>query len=367
MKILIVGSGLSGATIARLAAEDGHEITVIDKREHIGGNVYDYVDEETKIRISKYGVHIFHTSKEKVWEFVNKYEEWIPYKHKVLSYVFGRYLQIPVNISTLNEVYNKEIKTEADAKKFYDIIQYKGEIKNSEDAAKARVGSHLYELLFKNYTIKQWDKHPSQLEASVLERIPYRTDFNDRYFNDTYEGLPKNGYTTFVTNILQHENINVLLNTEYVSEMQNEYDVVFFTGKIDTYFKEKFGKLEYRSLRFEFEKLEMKQYQPYAQINYPEKRHEWTRIIEYKHLYPFDSRQTIIAREYSTSEGEEYYPVPTAENRNTYLQYQKEAEETEKNNNVYFVGRLANYKYMNMDEAIENAMNAYDRFKTKIN
>jgi UDP-galactopyranose mutase len=366
MKILIVGCGLSGSTIARLAAEDNHQVCLIDKREHIGGNVYDFIDEDTGIRLSKYGVHIFHTNNDEVWNFVNRFSEWNPYQHKVLSYLNGRYVPIPVNINTINEVFNVELSKQEQAQSFLSKLQYKGKVTNSEDAAKARVGDRLYELLFLHYTIKQWDKHPRELEPSVLERIPVRTDFNDRYFNDKYEALPANGYTSFVTNMLNHENIKVLLNTEYSADFRKEFDVVFFTGKIDSYFQEKYGKLEYRSLDFKYELLNMKQYQPYCQVNYPEERHKFTRIIEYKHLYPIDINKTIIAREYSTSEGEEYYPVPTEKNRAIYNQYQKEAETTEDKEGVYFVGRLANYKYMNMDEAISNAIIAYKKF-TSVN
>ena len=255
MKILIVGCGLSGSTIGRLAAEDNHQVCLIDKREHIGGNVYDFIDEDTGIRLSKYGVHIFHTNNDEVWNFVNRFSEWNPYQHKVLSYLNGRYIPIPVNINTINEVFNVELSKQEQAQSFLSKLQYKGKVRNSEDAAKARVGDRLYELLFLHYTIKQWDKHPRELEPSVLERIPVRTDFNDRYFNDKYEALPANGYTSFVTNMLNHENIKVLLNTEYSADFRKEFDVVFFTGKIDSYFQEKYGKLEYRSLDFKYELL----------------------------------------------------------------------------------------------------------------
>jgi UDP-galactopyranose mutase len=219
-------------------------------------------------------------------------------------------------------------------------------------------GNELYKMMFENYTIKQWDKKPSELEPSVLQRIPVRTNYDDRYFNDKYEGLPKDGYTSLVRNILNHKNISISLSTVYEHSMKSNYDKIFFTGKIDTYFSDKFGKLEYRSLRFDYETIKVEDYQPVSVVNYPESQYPFTRIIDYKKFYNIKSNKSIIAKEYSQSTGEEYYPIPNNRNRELYSLYQKEAEVLEKDG-IYFVGRLANYKYFNMDAAIDNAMSVY--------
>lgn len=360
MKInLIVGSGLSGATLARKLAENDEQVIIIDKREHIGGNVYDYTDKLTNIRLSKYGAHIFHTNDDEVWQFVNKYSNWIKYQHKVLSYVDNKFVPIPVNIVTVNKLFNLKIQDEQTMTSWLKQQQTHKEIKNSRDAALSRVGPDLYKLMFENYTFKQWALKPEQLEPSVLQRIPVRTNFNDRYFNDKYEALPKNGYTEFVNNLLDHKNIKIYLN-KYYRPNEIKSDRVFFTGKIDGYFKEQYGKLEYRSLKFQYEKLEIENYQPRPVINYPELKYNYTRIIDYKQFYNIKSKYSIIAKEYSTDQGEEYYPVPTKTNRDLYKKYQKLAKDLE-NDNIFFVGRLAEYKYYNMDQAIKSALSLYNK------
>ncbi len=357
MKILIVGAGLSGLTIARLAADEGHLITIIDKRNHIGGNIYDYIHPDTGIRLSKYGAHIFHTSDEDVWQFVNRFSQWTDYKHRVLSLVDNSLVPVPVNRNTINKIFNLDLQTEEEAQAFLDTVTYKGEVKNSEHSAKARVGNVLYEKMFKYYTKKQWDKYPSELDPSVMERIPVRVNTDDRYFNDTYEGLPKDGYTALAKNMVEHPNIIIKLSTAYDNSFKG-YDKVYFTGKIDTYFNNKFGKLEYRSLVFKYETVDVKDYQPTSVVNYPSLDYGYTRIIDYKKFYPIQSDKSIIAKEYSTDKGEEYYPVPNKANKDLYIKYQEEAERLEKDG-IYFVGRLANYKYLNMDQAISNAIAVY--------
>jgi len=360
-KTIIVGAGLSGATIARKLAEDGYKVLVIDKRDHIGGNTYDYIDSLTGIRLSKYGAHIFHTNHENVWEFVNKFSNWIFYEHKVLSYVNNILVPIPVNITTVNKLFGLHIKTKQDMKQWLKKNQIISNIKNSKDSALARVGKDLYKLMFENYTKKQWDLDPSELEPSVLERIPVRENYNDRYFSDKYEALPENGYTQFVQNILNHQNIEVKLKEEYNSK-KHKADRLIFTGKIDTYFSDKFGKLEYRSLNFKYITYEIEDYQPAAVINYPSLEYPYTRKIDYKKFYNIKSKYSVIAEEFSTNTGEEYYPIPTAKNREIYALYQQEAKKLE-NENIYFVGRLAEYKYFNMDEAIFSALQLYEKIK----
>ena len=356
---LIVGSGLSGATLARKLANDGEKVLVIDKRNHIGGNVYDYVDADTGIRISKYGAHIFHTNNEDVWSFVNKFSVWLPYEHRVLSYVNHKLVPVPVNITTINRLFNLSIDNEYKMNAWLSEKQIKNTIKNSKDAALSRVGDELYFLMFENYTRKQWDLDPSELEPSVLERIPVRNNFYDRYFSDKYEALPENGYTDFVKSILNHKNIEVKINEEY-NKKKHKAKRIFFTGKIDSYFSNKFGELEYRSLKFNYTKHKIKDYQPTAVVNYPSLDYPYTRKIDYKKFYNIQSDWSIIAEEYSTSIGEGYYPIPNEKNRQIYKLYQNEAKRLE-NENVYFIGRLAEYKYFNMDQAILSALQLYDR------
>jgi UDP-galactopyranose mutase len=360
---IIVGAGLSGATLARKLADKGEKVLVIEKRDHIGGNTYDYIDTKTGIRLSKYGAHIFHTNSEVVWSFVNQFSEWNMYKHKVLSYVNGKHVPVPVNITTVNELFDLKISNISEMQSWLKENQVKGEINNSKDSALAKVGQELYKLMFENYTIKQWDLNPSELEPSVLERIPVRDTFNDRYFSDKYEALPSNGYTEFVKNILDHKNITVELNTEYNNSIHKS-NKLFFTGKIDSYFADKFGKLEYRSLNFNYKTYDIEDYQPAAVVNYPSLEYPYTRKIDYKKFYNTKSKYSIIAEEFSSSVGEEYYPVPTKKNRDIYSKYQAEAKKLE-SNNIYFVGRLAEYKYFNMDQAILSALELFDKIYKK--
>lgn len=367
--IVIVGSGLSGATLANKFANDGHMVFVYEKRDHIGGNVYDYTHDETNLLIGKYGAHIFHTSYEDVWKFVNKFTEFNSYEHKVLSKVDDKLVPVPVNITTVNEILGMNIKTEKAMKKWLEYRQGLYEQifpnnKNSKEAALRRIGEYtLYYKMFKYYTYKQWAKYPEELEPSVLERIPIRTDYNDRYFSDKYEGIPKNGYTRMVNKMLNHKNIFMWLNYDFKEVPKDIEDpLIFYTGKIDSYFNDKFGALEYRSLRFEHEVYQGESFQRAAVVNYPQMDEDFTRIVEHKKIYQQEGPKTLITREYSSSTGEAYYPVPTERNRKIYAKYQKEAEKLEKEG-IYFVGRLANYKYFNMDQAIKNALELYNKVK----
>lgn len=358
---IIVGAGLSGATIARKLAEDGNKVTVIDKRDHLGGNVYDYIDKQTGIRLSKYGAHIFHTNYENVWEFVNRFTKWLPYEHKVLSYVNNKFVPVPVNITTVNKLFNLSIKTKAEMDNWLQNNQIISKINNSKDSALARVGKDLYKLMFENYTKKQWDLFPEQLEPSVLQRIPVRNNFNERYFSDKYEALPVDGYTVFVKNILNHKNITLKLNEPY-NKKKHKADKLIFTGKIDSFFSNKYGKLQYRSLYFKYNTYKIKNYQPTAVVNYPSLEYPYTRKIDYKKFYNTESNYSVIAEEFSTNKGEEYYPIPNTKNRQTYLLYQQEAKKYEKHD-IFFVGRLAEYKYFNMDQAIYSALKLYEQIK----
>uniref|UniRef100_A0A6C0JRV4 UDP-galactopyranose mutase C-terminal domain-containing protein n=1 Tax=viral metagenome TaxID=1070528 RepID=A0A6C0JRV4_9ZZZZ len=356
MKILIVGAGLSGSVIARDMAEGGNEVLVIEKRDHIAGNCYDYIDDKTGILMNKYGAHLFHTNSEQVWEYINRFSEWIRWDHEVVSYVENKLVPIPVNITTVNQLCGTSITNTEEMDKWLKSVQYSGEIRNSEDIAISRVGKEIYEKLFKPYTIKQWNKDPTELDPSVLARIPVRNSFDTRYFSDKYQVLPKYGYTKFVESILNHKNIKIQLNTDFFEINSSNYDHVIFTGPIDKYFESSgLPKLEYRSINFEINRLSNYGYfQPKPVVNYPETNVDFTRIVEYKHFYNQTSDSTVIVKEFTTDKGEPYYPVPNKQNLDLYEKYRILAN---KESNVHFVGRLASYKYFNMDDAILNALN----------
>jgi UDP-galactopyranose mutase len=357
-RFLVVGSGLSGAVIAEnIATRLNDKVTIIEKRDHIGGNCYDYIDEETGILINKYGAHIFHTNNESVWDYINTFDRWIRWDHKVLSYVDNKFVSIPVNITTINELCDQHLQNEKDVNTWLQMNQTQyTNITNSEEMAKSRVGEVLYEKLIKHYTFKQWNKYPSELDKSVLERIPVRPNFDTRYFSDKYQALPHKGYTHFFTKLLNHPNIEVLLNTDYFEHSKrNTYDVIIFTGPIDSYFPN-LEKLEYRSIEFTIQRFNnMNFYQPNSVVNYPNKEVPYTRIVEYKHFLHQQSNDTIIISEQTNDHGEPYYPVPNEKNLKLYEQYKSLAKK-EEDKNIYFIGRLANYKYFNMDEAILNSL-----------
>jgi UDP-galactopyranose mutase len=365
---LIVGSGLSGAVLAeRITTILKEKVIIIEKRDHIGGNCFDYIDESTGIRVSKYGAHLFHTNSDNVWNYINKFSEWVRWDHKVISMVENTFVPIPVNITTVNQLCNQHITNEIEMKEYMKNIQQSyDEIKNSEEMALSRVGKDLYEKMFKPYTVKQWNKDPSELDPSVLARIPIRYDFDTRYFSDKYQALPKNGYTEFIKNIVNHPLITVYTSTDFeeyrIKNNLSNFKKIFYTGPIDEYFKNNnLDKLEYRSIEFtQTIYKNMNFYQPNSVINYPELNTPYTRIIEYKHFLNQISPDTIIVSEITTDNGEPYYPVPTLRNIELYEKYKQLAEKEESEKNVYFVGRLANYKYFNMDQAIENALITFD-------
>lgn len=358
--IIIVGAGLTGAVIAeRCANVLNKRVIVIEKRPHVAGNCYDFVD-ENEIIVSKYGAHIFHTSDEEVWQYLQKFAEWQPYEHRVLSKVNGKLVIIPVNIDTVNSLLELHLKSSKDMEEWLQSQRSQTtNFVNSEEVALSRLGSKkLYELMFKNYTYKQWSLWPSELEPSVLSRIPVRFNKNDRYFNDTYEAMPKKGYTDLIEHMLANPLIEVRLNTDYfdVKASIPKQSTIFYTGPIDRYFNNKFDKLQYRSLRFEFETINKDSYQEAAVINYPSLDVPFTRIVEYKKLYESKSDKSVISREYPTWDGEPFYPVPTKQNRDLYEKYQYEATLVP---STVFAGRLANYKYYNMDQAVKNALHVY--------
>ncbi len=372
--IVIVGAGISGATLAERYASKGKKILVIEKRDHIGGNCYDFYNEDG-ILVSKYGAHLFHTNYEDVWEYVNRFSEWYFYEHRVLARVDGQLVPIPVNITTVNKLFGLSIKNEQEMREWLEQNQVKNDNpQNGEEAVLARVGKVLYEKMFKNYTKKQWDRYPDQLDASVLNRIPVRDNFDDRYFGDKYQYLPKEGYTKIFEKMLDHPNITVKLNTDYfdVKDEVGQYEKLFYTGPIDRFFDFKHNidtHLEYRSINFVWETHDTEQYQEAPVINYPSLEDgEFTRIVEYKHFTKQKHPKTTISKEFSVDhvEGvtEPYYPVPNPKNDAIYNQYKEEAD---KLTDIYFVGRLANYKYFNMDQAFKNALDLFHSLEGKAN
>ena len=367
---VIVGSGLSGVVFADALSITNKNILIIEKRDHIAGNCYDYIDKDTNIRVSKYGAHIFHTNSCIVWDYVNKYSKWIPYKHKVYGKIENTQFPIPININTVNILCNKNIKNESEMKEYIELVRDKSIVdpKNSEEYCLQKFGKELYEKVIKHYTKKQWDKYPDELDVSVLQRIPLRYDFSEGYFNDIYQALPENGYTEFVNNIVNKNNILTIYNTdyfEYKNKLNKNIIKTIYTGPIDHFYKSLgYEKLEYRSINFNFTKIKnTKYFQNNSVINYPSNDFEFTRIVEYKHFYPNSSNHTIISKEFSTEYGDPYYPVPNKENKELYERYKK-LSENEKD--IIFCGRLASYKYFNMDEAILNSLNMANEYLSKI-
>lgn len=361
--ILIIGAGISGAVLAERYASIGKKVLILEKRPHIAGNCFDYID-DNGILVSKYGAHLFHTQFEDVWTYVNRFSEWYEWEHKVIAKVDGQLVPIPVNITTVNKLFNLNISNEEEMRKWLDENRTPIEIpENGKEAVLDKVGPELYEKMFRHYTKKQWDKYPEELDASVLNRIPVRTNFDDRYFSDKYQALPKGGYTKLFSSILSHPNIHVELNTDYfdVKDEVHGFEKLFYTGPIDRFFEFKHSiedKLEYRSINFVSETVDQEFFQENSVVNYPGMEVDFTRIIEYKHFGNQKSDKTTIVKEFTVDTGEPYYPVPNEKNRRIYNRYKEEADKLE---DIYFVGRLANYKYFNMDQAFKNAL---DLFKT---
>lgn len=365
---IIVGAGLTGVVVAeQIANKLNKKVLILEKRNHIGGNCYDYIDSETGILMNKYGAHLFHTNYENVWQYVNKFAKWDRWEHQVVAYTDDKYVSIPVNITAINMLCDENLQNDSDVNMWLEQNQIKYDtITNSEEVAKSRVGEKLYNKLIKDYTYKQWGMYPNELDKSVLERIPIRASFDTRYFNDKYQALPKNGYTAFFEKILDNPLIDVQLDADFF-EFKNDNDLtdlkIIYTGPIDTYFSAQgLPKLEYRSIQFDIKHLYNTHYfQPNSVVNYPENNVPFTRIVEYKHFLNQHSDHTVIVSETTNDVGEPYYPVPNQKNMSLYEKYKSLADQEK---NIYFVGRLANYKYFNMDQAIHNALNF---FETELN
>ncbi len=355
---LIVGAGLAGATLAeRLATQHGKKVLIIDKRNHIAGNTFDYYNNDG-ILVHKYGPHIFHTNSKEVFDYLGKFTSWRPYEHRVLASVDGMQVPIPINLNTINQLYNLHLNSsEVDA--FLESkAEKKQQITTSEDVVVNKVGRELYEKFFKGYTKKQWDLDPSELDASVTARIPVRNNRDDRYFTDTFQAMPAHGYTKMFETMLHHPNIKIMLNTDYKEIVDAvSFKKMIYTGPIDYYFDYCYGKLPYRSLSFKFETIDASVFQPTGTVNFPNE-HAYTRITEFKYLTGQKHNKTSVVMEYPTNEGDPYYPIPRSENASLYKRYQILALQMK---DVHFVGRLATYKYYNMDQVVAQALTMYKK------
>jgi UDP-galactopyranose mutase len=356
---LIVGAGFAGSVMAeRLAAGYGKRVLIVDRRPHIGGNAYDEYNSDG-ILVHRYGPHIFHTNAQRVVDYLSRFTQWRPYKHRVLASVDGMLLPMPINLTTLNRLYSLEMTT-AQAEAFLaERAEPVAELRTSEDVVVSKIGRELYEKFFRGYTRKQWGMDPSELDRSVTSRVPIRTTAEDGYFNDEFQCMPRDGYTRMFENMLAHPNIKVMLNADY-KEVRDEvqYRNLIYTGPIDEYFDYCFGKLPYRSLRFRHETLDQAQFQPLAVVNYPSEDVPQTRITEYKYLTGQSHAKTSITYEYPSDEGDPYYPIPRPANAELFRRYQALADARPE---VTFAGRLGSYRYYNMDQVVAQALATVER------
>jgi len=355
---LIVGAGFAGSVIAeRLASQANKKILLIDKRDHIGGNAYDHYNQDG-ILVHKYGPHIFHTNSKEVFSYLSQFTEWRTYEHKVLASVDGQLVPMPINLNTINKMYNLNLSSTQLDDFFEQRAEKKAGIKTSEDVVVNKVGRELYEKFFKGYTRKMWDLDPSELDASVTARVPTRTNCDDRYFTDSYQAMPLYGYTCMFQKMLSHPNIKVMLNTDY-KEIINviPHKNIIYTGPIDEFFNYRFGKLPYRSLDFKFETIDKETFQSTGTINYPNEQ-MYTRITEFKYLTGQKHHKTSVVYEFPKATGDPYYPIPRAENAEIYKEYQRLAEAQ---TNIYFTGRLATYKYYNMDQVVAQSLTLFKK------
>ncbi|MFN3585166.1 UDP-galactopyranose mutase [Phenylobacterium sp.] len=358
---LIVGAGFAGAVLAeRLTSQLGKRVLLVDRRPHVGGNAYDETD-AGGVLMHRYGPHIFHTNSEEVFGYLSKFTTWRPYEHRVLACVKGGlHVPMPINRTTLNLLYGLDLEDEAQAEAFLKSrAQPVERIRTSEDVVVSQVGRELYETFFRGYTRKQWGMDPSELDKSVTARVPTRTDTDDRYFTDRFQAMPAQGYTRMFENMLDQPGLSLELGVEF-EDVRDEavFERLVFTGPIDEYFDHRFGKLPYRSLRFRHETLDREWAQPVAVINHPDEAIRYTRVSEYKHMTGQAHPRTTITYEFPSAEGDPYYPVPRPENQALYKRYEALALETP---DVHFVGRLATYRYYNMDQVTGQALAAFRR------
>ena len=359
---LVVGAGFAGSVLAeRLASRRGESVLVIDRRPHIGGNAHDRYD-AAGLLIHQYGPHIFHTNSEQIFAYLSQFTDWRFYEHRVLASVDGQLLPIPINLDTVNRLYGLSLTSDEMEAFLAARAEPVAEIRTSEDVVVSRVGRDLYEKFFRGYTRKQWGLDPSELDKSVTARVPTRTDRDDRYFTDRFQFMPAQGYTRMFERMLSHPNIKILLQADY-REIRNviPFRRLIYTGPIDEFFDFRFGKLPYRSLRFEHVTLDEAWHQPVGVVNYPQDQ-AYTRVTEYKHLTGQEHPRTSLTYEFPQADGDPYYPVPRAENQELYRRYQRLADALP---DVVFVGRLATYRYYNMDQVVGQALATFRRIDEK--
>ena len=353
IKHLVVGAGFSGATIAYLIASQlNEEVIIIDKKDHIAGNSYDYRD-KNGIMVHKYGSHIFHTKSEKVWTFLKQFTDFNTYMHKVVGYLDGIETHIPFNFNTLYDVFPQTL-----ARKLEEKLLDKFEMQDDDDLK--FLANYVYEKIFLHYTTKQWGVSPKEVDGAVTARVPVYLSKDNRYFQDKYQGIPIEGYTKVIEKMLSHKNIKIRLKTDFKDIDTSKFDKIYYTGSIDEYFNYEFGQLPYRSVNFKFETYDKPYYQSNACVNYP-CNYDFTRIHEYKYYLDDKSDKTVIAKEYSEffelGKNERYYPIPKDENTALYNKYLEKAKKLE---NVYSLGRLGDYKYYDMDKAILRAIELFE-------
>ncbi len=359
---LIVGAGFAGSVFAeRIAGELNKKVLIVDKRSHIAGNAFDFYNED-QILMHKYGPHWFHTNNKKVFDYLSQFTEWRFHEHRVKSSINGKLYPFPINRDTLNMLYSLNLKTDDEAEAYYKTVRINFKnIRNSEDMVLNLVGEDLFNKFYKGYTIKQWGIEARNLAPSVTARIPVRRNRDDRYFTDTYQGIPANGYTEMFNRMLGNKNITLLLNTDYKEIIDSvKFNKMIYTGPIDEFFGFMFGRLPYRSLRFEHETLEREFYQECQQVNFSND-FDFTRIVEWKHATGQRHPKTTITKEYAlqAEEGmDKYYPIPRDENMELYSKYREEGDKLE---SVIFCGRLAEYKYYNMDQVTARALSVFEK------
>lgn len=355
---LIVGAGLAGSVLAeRLARGAGKSVLLCDRRAHVGGNAYDHAD-AAGLLVHKYGPHIFHTNSAEIFAYLSRFTTWRSYEHRVLASVDGQLVPVPINLDTINKIYGSNL-SEAEAGDFLSsLAEPRLAVRTSEDVVVSKVGRQLYEKIFRGYTRKQWGVDPSELDAQVTARIPVRTNRDDRYFNDQFQSMPEHGYTRMFENMLDHSKIKIVLKTDYRELKQKcAFRKLIYTGPIDEFFDLRYGKLPYRSLEFDHSTLDREWFQPVAVVNYPNE-FSFTRITEFKHLTGQRHAKTSVVCEYPLSEGDPYYPIPRAANAALYAKYRELALSCP---NVHFVGRLATYRYYNMDQVVGQALTLYKK------
>jgi len=360
---LVVGAGFAGSVLAeRIASQLGKTCLVIDRRHHVGGNAYDHYD-GAGVLVHDYGPHYFRTNSQRIVDYLSQFTGWHPVEYKILSWTDGRFWQFPINLNTFEQLIGRPSSSE---EMEAQLTKWRVKIdkpRNSEEVIVSQIGWKLYEMFFKNYTRKQWQRDPSQLDPSVCRRIPIRTNRDDRYLSEKFQALPQNGYTSMFEKMLSHPKIDVRLNTDYREVRQHvQFSRLIFTGPIDEYFDHCFGRLPYRSIRFEPETLQQEYFQPAMQVNYPN-NHDFTRIVEIKHARGQKLPSTTIVREYPQNFGpgrEPYYPIPASDAKALYCKY---AERAALEKNVSFVGRLATYHYYNMDQIVGMALAEFDRLR----